>query len=121
MIYTVTQSFFFDAAHTLRREVEAEGSRRVHGHTYRAEVSVQGMPHPSNGMVMDLGLLRQRLAALRLQLDHHLLDEVPGLGTPTLENIAAYIARSLNDLAPAPSSVKVWRDGVGDACTLTLR
>ena len=38
--FTLSQRFFFDAAHTLQREIEAEGSRRIHGHTYHAEVSV---------------------------------------------------------------------------------
>ena len=41
-IHTVSQRFFFDAAHTLRRKVEVEGSARVHGHTYEAEVSFSG-------------------------------------------------------------------------------
>src|SRR6218665_316057 len=42
MQHTISQRFFFDAAHTLRREIEAEGSRRVHGHTYHAEVALTG-------------------------------------------------------------------------------
>ena len=74
---TLSQRFFFDAAHTLRREIESEGSRRIHGHTYHAEVSVRGPLDPATGMVIDLGLLRERLQAVREQLDHHLLDDVP--------------------------------------------
>jgi 6-pyruvoyltetrahydropterin/6-carboxytetrahydropterin synthase len=118
--FTVSQSTFFDAAHTLRRDIEAEGSKRIHGHTYRVEVSVRGLPNPKTGMVIDLGILREHIAVVRKQLDHHLLDEVVGLGIPTLENIAAFIASSLVDLNPPPSSVKVWRDGIGDACLLEL-
>ena len=83
MLFTISQRFFFDAAHTLRREIEAEGSRRVHGHTYEAEVTVRGAPDAS-GMVIDLAYLRSRIAQVRHQLDHHLLDEVAGLGIPTL-------------------------------------
>jgi 6-pyruvoyltetrahydropterin/6-carboxytetrahydropterin synthase len=116
--FTVSQSMFFDAAHTLRREVEAEGSKRIHGHTYRCEVSVSGEPDAHTGMVIDLGILRQRLAMVRQALDHHLLDEVPGLGIPTLENIAVFIAKALADLNPSVSAVRVWRDGIGDACIL---
>jgi 6-pyruvoyltetrahydropterin/6-carboxytetrahydropterin synthase len=119
-LFTVSQSTFFDAAHTLRREIDAEGSKRIHGHTYRIEVSVQGQPDPTTGMVIDLGFLRQRLSGVREQLDHHLLDEVSGLGIPTLENIAAFIANSMNDLRPPLSSVRVWRDGIGDACLLQI-
>jgi 6-pyruvoyltetrahydropterin/6-carboxytetrahydropterin synthase len=118
--FTVTQSTFFDAAHTLRREIEAQGSKRIHGHTYRVEVSVKGPPDPTTGMVVDLGILRQRLSDVRAKLDHHLLDEVVGLGIPTLENITAFIATFFVDLQPSISAVKVWRDGIGDACLLEL-
>ncbi|KQM80275.1 6-carboxytetrahydropterin synthase [Xylophilus sp. Leaf220] len=120
MQFTVHQRFFFDAAHTLQREIEAAGSRRIHGHTYHAEVAVRGPRDPATGMVIDLGHLRARLQEMRERLDHHLLDEVPGLGTPTLENLCLFIARALSDLQPAPSQVRVWRDAMGDACTLDL-
>ena len=59
MRFTISQRFFFDAAHTLKREIEAEGSRRIHGHTYHAEVWLAGERDPATGMVIDLGLLRQ--------------------------------------------------------------
>ena len=117
---TLSQRFFFDAAHTLRREIESEGSRRIHGHTYHAEVSVSGPLDPATGMVIDLGLLRERLQAVREQLDHHLLDDVPGLGIPTLENLCLFISRALADLRPQPSRVRVWRDALGDECLLEL-
>jgi 6-pyruvoyltetrahydropterin/6-carboxytetrahydropterin synthase len=116
MIFTVSQSTYFDAAHTLRRDIETEGSKRIHGHTYRVEVSISGTPDPETGMVIDLGILRLRLSQVRELLDHHLLDEVAGLGIPTLENLAVFFASSLNDLSPRVSMVKIWRDGVGDAC-----
>ena len=119
MLFTISQRFFFDAAHTLRREIEAEGSRRVHGHTYHAEVSLTGPRDPSTGMVLDLGLLRQGLAVVREQLDHHMLDEVPGLGTPTLENLCLFIAHALPaDLRASLSRVRVWREALGDSCAL---
>jgi 6-pyruvoyltetrahydropterin/6-carboxytetrahydropterin synthase len=119
-VMTVSQRFFFDAAHTLDRQIEAEGSRRIHGHTYHAEVSLTGPCPPDTGMVIDIGFLRQRLQAVREQLDHHLLDEVPQLGRPTLENLCLFIAQQLVDLQPAPSRIRVWRDALGDACTLDL-
>jgi 6-pyruvoyltetrahydropterin/6-carboxytetrahydropterin synthase len=120
MQFTVSQRFFFDAAHTLQREIEAEGSRRIHGHTYHAEVFLSGPRDPVTGMVIDLGLLRQALAEVRERLDHHLLDEVPDLGPPTLENLCLFITHALPDLGPQLTRVRVWRDAVGDACTLEL-
>jgi len=117
--FSVSQKFFFDAAHTLRREIETEGSLRIHGHTYYAEVTVSGKPEPHNGMVVDLGLVRLQIDKLRPQLDHHLLDEVPGLGPATLENLCSFIWRSLEPALPGLSQVRVWRDSIGDGCTLT--
>lgn len=120
MLFTVSQRFFFDAAHTLNREIETEGSRRIHGHTYHAEVWLAGPRDPKTGMVIDLGHLRQRLGEVRERLDHHMLDEVPDLGAPTLENLCLFIANALPDLGPQLTRVRVWRDAVGDACTLEL-
>ncbi len=114
----ISQKFFFDAAHTLRRDIEAEGSRRIHGHTYHAEVTLSGSIDPNTGMVLDLGLVRAAIERLRPQLDHHLLDEVEGLGPATLENLAAFIWRAMAVELPALVQVRVWRDGVGDSCTL---
>ena len=116
--FEISQRFFFDAAHTLKREIEAEGSRRIHGHTYNAEVTLCGMPDVKTGMVVDLGLVRQVIEQLRPQLDHHLLDEVVDLGVPTLENLCSYIWRALQPNLPALTQVRVWRDGMGDSCTL---
>ena len=118
MNYEISQKFFFDAAHTLRREIEAEGSRRVHGHTYNAEVTVAGQPDAATGMVVDLGLVRRAIEQLRPQLDHHMLDDIAGLGPATLENLCAFIWRELLPTLPALAIVRVWRDGMGDGCTL---
>ena len=55
-MFELSQTFSFDAAHTLKRNVspeEAAGSRRIHGHTYTAEVTVRGERQPESGMVVD--------------------------------------------------------------------
>lgn len=116
MMHEISQRFFFDAAHTLRREIEAEGSRRVHGHTYHAEVAVRGEPTAHNGMVMDLGYVRREVNVLRERLDHHFLDEVPGLGIPTLENLCTFIWNELKPKIPGLSAVTVERHALGDRC-----
>jgi len=116
--FRVTQKFFFDAAHTLQRDIEREGSLRVHGHTYYADVTVSGPRDPATGMVVDLGLVRQQIEQLRPQLDHRMLDDVPDLGPATLENLCAYIWQALAPHFSGLSQVRVWRDSVGDGCTM---
>lgn len=128
----LSQTFTFDAAHTLQRNVPLEAyqaSCRVHGHTYHAEVSVDGevgskgmltvmeklsQPGRKRALTIDLLVLQKAAARVREMLDHRLLDDVPGLGNPTLENLCIFIAANV-DLPIA--SVSVWRAD-GGKCTL---
>lgn len=120
MTFDISPSFFFDAAHTLRREIETAGSARAHFHTYRGEIAVTGTVGTDTGMVVGLGRFRALLEQVRGQLHHHLLDEVAGLGIPTLENLYAFIARFAALSGFRLNRVSVWRDGIGDRCDLRL-
>ena len=118
MMFELVKEFRFEAAHTLQRAICAEGSRRIHGHSYRAEVVVRGHADPNTGMVMDLGLFERALETARLGLDHRLLDEVEDLGPATLENLSLWIWRTVAaDCAAALARVTVHRDSTGDACS----
>lgn len=116
-MFELAKQFRFDAAHTLQREIHAESSRRIHGHSYRAEVTVRGEPDAVSGMVVDLGHLEAALAELHDALDHRFLDEVDDLGPATMENLCAWIWRRLTPRFPALARVAVYRDASGDACT----
>ncbi len=118
MIYELSQKFFFDAAHTLHRAIDAAGSRRIHGHTYHAEVTLMGQPDPRSGMLLDLGTVRRHIEDVRGKLDHHFLDEVTGLGPATLENLCKYIFTNLVLYLPNVVAVSVERPSSGDKCVL---
>jgi 6-pyruvoyltetrahydropterin/6-carboxytetrahydropterin synthase len=96
-------------------EPESAGSKRIHGHTYTAEVFVRGERQAETGMVVDLAVLRAVIAAVREQLDHHFLDEVAGLGEPTLENLCVFIYARVAQQLPQVSAVAVSR-AAGDRC-----
>jgi len=117
MTHQLTQRFYFEAAHTLEREIDAAGSRRVHGHTYLAEIAIEGTPDAASGMVCDLGELRSTIERVRATLDHHYLNEVEGLGKPTLENLCSYLWRAFEKTLPV-AEVSVRREASGDACRL---
>ena len=51
-MFELSKQFRFEAAHTLHRVVDSEPSRRVHGHSYRAEVVIRGRPDPVSGMLL---------------------------------------------------------------------
>lgn len=113
----VTKRFGFDSAHTLDRQIDTESSRRIHGHSYVAEIGLLGEVDPATGMVMDLGQLERMLVDVRDALDHRLLDDVEGLGPATLENLAIWIWHRISGTVPALSRVTVLRDSAGESCT----
>lgn len=114
----LSQRFFFEAAHTLHRFIETEGSRRIHGHTYEAEVTVRGQPDEQSGMLVDLGYLRSEIARVREMLDHRFLDEVEGLGPATLENLCSFIRAHMEESIPSLCAVMVERRVSGDRCLI---
>ena len=116
LTWELTKSFRFEAAHTLGGTTLGAVSEEIHGHSYRAEVTVAGIPDAATGMIVDLGLLQRRLEAIRGRLDHKHLNRINALGTPTLEHLARFIFDEVKDLG-AVTRVSVYRDSCGEACT----
>ena len=116
-MHELCKQFRFDAAHTLERAIETESSRRIHGHSYRAEVAIRGRPDPATGMLMDLGRLEAALDEARDALDHRLLDEIADLRPATLENLASWVWRRLEPACPGLHRVTISRDSYGDSCS----
>lgn len=117
-VFELSQRFYFEAAHTLQRSYETEGSLRIHGHTYEAEVTVSGSSDPVTGMIVDLALLRREIERVRSMLDHRFLDEVKDLGPATLENLTVFIRDQMKITFPNLTSVMVERRASGDRCVL---
>ncbi len=103
----IGREFNFDASHFLPNY---EGNcERVHGHTYRLIVEVEG-ELKENGMVMDFNELKDIVNAVVMKrLDHSNLNEI--FENPTAENIAGWIFKELERRIPV-CSVKLY-EGVG--------
>jgi 6-pyruvoyltetrahydropterin/6-carboxytetrahydropterin synthase len=120
MMFEISKQFRFESAHTLRRksgnEADQDASRRIHGHSYRAEVVVRGDADPNTGMVVDFGVLEHTVEQARLGLDHHFLNDLPDLGPATMENLCTWIWRKVSDCARL-TRVTVYRDSTGETCS----
>ena len=116
-MFELSKQFRFESAHTLDRAVDSEASRRIHGHSYRAEVVIRGDADPATGMVVDLGLVARALEQARLGLDHQLLNDVPDLGPATMENLSAWIWRMVSPDCRGLARVTVYRDSTGETCS----
>ncbi len=114
-MWQLTKSFRFEAAHALGGTTYGPASEEVHGHSFRAEVTISGTPDPQTGMIVDLGVLERRLHTVQQLLDHKLLNRVEGLGLPTLENLARFICERVADVGKI-ESVTVYRDSCNESC-----
>ena len=85
----------FAAAHQLK--MVAKKCENLHGHNWKIEVCVAGERLNAAGVLMDFGELKAHLADIITSLDHKFLNEHEYFkgGNPSSENIAQYIAQSL--------------------------
>jgi len=110
----ISQEFGFDAAHYLGNG--AAENRRLHGHSFYAEVTLRGEANPATGFLRDFGDVKAALEAIRDDLDHRLLNEIEELGIPTLENLARYIFVRAKKALPEVARVKLRRPSYGQTC-----
>jgi len=54
------------------------------------------------------------------ELDHGLLNDKPGLETPTLERLCVYFAERLRPQFPGLARLAVSRPTLGESCVLDL-
>jgi 6-pyruvoyltetrahydropterin/6-carboxytetrahydropterin synthase len=118
-IFEITKAATFDAAHHLPEGPQGPYTR-LHGHSFRIEATVRGEARGKVGWVADLGELDRALKAVAAELDHGLLNEKPGLESPTLEHICLYAAERLKTDFPGLSRVVVSRPTINESCALVL-
>ena len=90
-MYEITVHSHFSGAHRLRYlHGKCEG---LHGHNWKVEVSFASNRLGQEGVVIDFGILKQKVEKVLKSLDHTFLNDLSCFsGTePSSENIAKYI------------------------------
>lgn len=104
----ITQAFSFEAAHRLPLVPPTHRCHRMHGHSYRVEIRLQGPIDPATGFVIDFFDVEREFAPLLAALDHACLNDIDGLENPTAENIALWIWERIKPALPTTSAVVVY-------------
>ncbi|MDP9441216.1 MAG: 6-carboxytetrahydropterin synthase QueD [Actinomycetota bacterium] len=101
---SVTRTFSFEAAHQLPWH---EGKcRRLHGHTYRLEVTVEG-PVGDHGIVVDFADLKEVVEREVVhRYDHQFLNDF--LDNPTAELLAVEIWKAVEAAELGVSRIRLW-------------
>ncbi len=110
----LSKSFGFEAAHWLPCFPEGHKCRRMHGHSFRVDVIVEGELDPAVGYLIDFADIKRATEPIERALDHRCLNEIEGLENPTSEMVAAWIWARLKPALPMLSEIVVH-----ETCTST--
>lgn len=113
----ICYEFGFDAAHRFPAMRRGHKYRGVHGHSFRVEIALRGVPRPPSGFVSDFARLERACRVLHGRLDHALLNEIAGLRNPSIENLCLWIWDRLAPGFTGLARVTVRRDSLGQSCT----
>jgi 6-pyruvoyltetrahydropterin/6-carboxytetrahydropterin synthase len=116
MTMRIYKEFTFEAAHFLPSAPLGHPNSRVHGHSFRVRVTLDGEPDQKTGIVMHLDDVEAALADVREGLDHRFLNEVEGLSQPTLERIAMWLWDRLHNRLPGLAEIEIARDSCREGC-----
>ena len=108
----IFKEFTFEAAHRLPNVPEGHKCGRLHGHSFRVRVCVQGQLDHKLCWVIDFADIKNAWKPLDQRLDHYYLNEIEGLENPTSEILARWIWKRLK-----PSLPELCRLVVHETCT----
>jgi 6-pyruvoyltetrahydropterin/6-carboxytetrahydropterin synthase len=114
----IWKDFTFEAAHLLPHVPEGHKCRRLHGHSYRVRVFVEGEADPELGWVVDFAEIGKICEPVRQQLDHYYLNDIEGLENPTAEVLARWIWVRLKPELPILSKIEI-RETCTSGCVYT--
>lgn len=95
MRISLVKTFGFEAAHWLPCFGPGHKCRRMHGHSFKVDVMVEGEVPPERGYLIDFADLKKAIAPIEAKLDHYCLNDIPGLENPTAENLSKWIYDAL--------------------------
>jgi len=112
----IYKEFFFEAAHFLPSAPPGHPNLRVHGHSFRVRVTVDGEPDEDTGIIVHFDELEAAVAEARDALDHRMLNEIEGLSAPTLERITMWLWDRLHNRLPGLVEIEIARDSCHEGC-----
>lgn len=100
--------FTFEAAHRLPNVPEGHKCGRLHGHSFKLEVYLEGPVGEDTGWVVDFADVKKAFKPLDDLLDHRYLNEIEGLENPTSEVLVRWIWKRLRPSLPGLKRLKLF-------------
>jgi len=87
----LVREYRFESAHHLPNVPEGHKCRRLHGHSFKIEIGIEGPIDPHTGWLLDFADIDEVVRPVIDALDHRHLNEIEGLENPTSEVLARWI------------------------------
>ncbi|OAI41771.1 6-pyruvoyl tetrahydropterin synthase [Verrucomicrobia bacterium SCGC AG-212-E04] len=107
MSFRLTKDFRFESAQTLPSAPAGHKCAKMHGHSFKVEISVEGEIDPATGWVYDHAKISAAMRPLVDQLDHAYLNDIPGLENPTIELMAIWFWQKLSPQLPGLAEIVI--------------
>ena len=108
MFVEPVKEYRFESAHLLPNVPPGHKCQRLHGHSFRMEITVSGPVDPRTGWFIDFGVLDEVVGPLVARLDHHYLNEIEGLDNPTSEVLVRWLFDHIKPGLPSLQAVTLW-------------
>jgi 6-pyruvoyltetrahydropterin/6-carboxytetrahydropterin synthase len=107
MKFELKQHFQIESARFLPHLEKTHPCARMHGHSFRITLTLVGDLDAKIGWVIDYNEIQARMKPILSNLDHHVLNEVPGLENPTSEILARWIYEKITTTLPEVVQISV--------------
>ena len=114
LTFEIEKDFQFEAAHYFGHADANDLFKKIHGHSFKGTVRIEGSAQEEKGWIRDLWKIEQIINEEIEPLDHSVLNNVPGLEQPALEQIAHWIFSRLEPRLPGLTCVEVGRPSCGE-------
>ena len=104
----LSKDYGFEAAHRLPRVPPDHKCHRMHGHSFRIEVTIAGEVDEGSGWLQDFGDITAVVEPLlKRELDHRVLNDIEGLENPTSEILCKWLWNRLRPSLPLLGAITV--------------
>ena len=103
----LSKTFGFNAAHYLPHVDVKHKCQKLHGHSWKVEITVKGEVDKEKGWFMDFKDLNDAWQPIKEIVDHNVLNDVEGLENPTSEMLAVWIWDKISYKLPGLYSIVI--------------
>ncbi len=102
----VWREYRFEAAHRLEFVPEGHKCATMHGHSYRVRLEVGGEMQQPQEWILDFAEIDAVAKPVIDQLDHTTLNDIVGLGNPTVEALSVWLWNAIQPGLPGLCAVE---------------